>query len=54
MSYDEFRSLCKEAWREKQKYLLMNRLEEKNASRYKICEEANIGKQIFKPETDPF
>ena len=30
MSYDEFKSLCREAWKEKYNYLLINRLEDKN------------------------
>ena len=30
MSHDEFKSLCREAWREKYNYLLMNKLEDKN------------------------
>ena len=29
MSYDEFKSLCKESWRDKYNYLLINRLEDK-------------------------
>ena len=33
MSYEEFKSLCREAWNEKFNYLLINRLEDKNGSR---------------------
>ena len=54
MSYDEFKSLCREAWKEKYNYLLLNRLEDKNGSRYKICNESNPEYKIFSPQTDPF
>ena len=30
MSYDEFKSLCTEAWKEKYNYLIINKLEGKN------------------------
>ena len=30
MSYDEFKQLCREAWKEKYNYLIINRLEDKN------------------------
>ena len=53
MSYDEFKSLCKEAWRDKYNYLLINRLEDKNGSKYIICNESNLQYQIFNPQTDP-
>ena len=33
ISYEEFKSLCREAWNEKFNYLLLNRLEDKNGSR---------------------
>ena len=54
MSYDEFKSLCKEAWRDKYNYLLINRLEDKNGSKYMICNESNLQYQVFSPQTDPF
>ena len=54
MSYDEFKSLCKEAWRDKYNYSLINRLEDKNGSKYMICDESNLQYQIFNPQTDPF
>ena len=54
MSYDEFKSLCKEAWRDKSNCLLINRLEDKNGSKYMICNESNLQYQIFNPQTDPF
>ena len=54
MSYDEFKSLCREAWKEKYNYLLINRLEEKNGKKYMICNESNPQYQIFSPQTDPF
>ena len=54
ISYDEFKSLCKEAWRDKYNYLLINRLEDKNGSKYMICNESNLQYQMFNPQTDPF
>ena len=54
MSNDEFKSLCREAWRDPYNYLLINRLEDKNGSRYMICNESNLQYQIFNPQTDPF
>ena len=53
MSYEEFKSLCREAWNEKYNYLLINRLEDKNGSRYRICNESNPNYKIFNPQTDP-
>ena len=52
MSYEEFKSLCREAWNEKFNYLLINRLEDKNGSRYRICNESNPNYKIFNPQTD--
>ena len=54
MSYEEFKELCREAWKEKYNYLLINRLEDKNGSRYKICNESNPEYSTFNPQTDPF
>ena len=54
MSYEKFKSLCREAWNEKFNYLLINRLEDKNGSRYRICNESNPNIKIFNPQTDPF
>ena len=54
MSYDEFKELCREAWRERYNYLIINRLEDKNGSKYMICNESNLQYQIFNPQTDPF
>ena len=54
MSYDEFKHLSKEAWRDKYDYLLINRLEDKNGSKYMICNESNPQYQIFNPQTDHF
>ena len=54
MSNDEFKSLCREAWRDNYNYLLINRLEEKNGSKYMICNESNLQYQIFNSQTDPF
>ena len=53
MSYEEFKSLCREAWNEKFNYLLINRLEDKNVSRYRICNDSNPNYKIFNPQTDP-
>ena len=53
MSYEEFKSLCREAWNEKFNYLLINRVEDKNGSRYRICNESNPNYKIFNPQTDP-
>ena len=53
MSYEEFKSLCREAWNEKFNYLLINRLEDKNGSRYRICNESNPNYKILNPQTDP-
>ena len=53
MSYDEFKSLCKEAWRDKYNYSILNRLEDKNGSKYMICNESNPQYQVFSPQTDP-
>ena len=53
MSYDKFKSLRREAWKEKNSYLLINRLE-KNGSRYRICNESISNYKIFNPQTDPF
>ena len=54
MSNDEFKSLCREAWRDNYNYLLINRLEDKNGSKYMICNESNSEYKIFNPQTDPF
>ena len=54
MSYDEFKSLCREAWKEKYNYLLINRLEDKNDKKYMICNESNPEFKVFNPQTDPF
>ena len=54
MSNDEFKSLCREAWRDNYNFLLINRLEDKNGSKYMICNESNLQYQIFNPQTDPF
>ena len=54
MSYDEFKRLCKEEWRDKSNYLLLNRLKDKNGSKNMICNESNLQYQIFNPQTDPF
>ena len=53
MSHEEFKSLCRKAWNEKFNYLLINRLEDKNGSRYRICNESNPNYKIFNPQTDP-
>ena len=52
--YDEFKSLCREAWRKKYNYLLINTLEDKNKNKYKICSESNPVFKVFNPQTEPF
>ena len=47
LSYDEFKELCREAWKEKYNYLLINRLEDKNGSKYQVCNESNPNYKIF-------
>ena len=54
MSYDEFKELCREAWKEKHNYLETNMLEDKNESKYKTCNESNPSYKIFNPQTEPF
>ena len=54
MSYDEFKSLCREAWKEKYNYSIINRLEDKNGKKYMICNESNPQYQVFSSQTDPF
>ena len=54
MSYDEFKELCREAWKEKYNYLIINRLEDKNGSKYQVCNESNPNYKIFNPQTEPF
>ena len=53
MPYEEFKGLCRGAWNENFNYLLKNRLEDKNGSRYRICNESNPNYKIFNPQTDP-
>ena len=53
MSYDEFKELCREAWKEKYNYLEINMLEEQNESKYKICNKSNPIYKIFNPPTEP-
>ena len=38
----------------KYKYSEINRLEDKNCKKYKICNESNKEYKIVNPETDPF
>ena len=54
MSYDEFKKLCREAWKENYKYLEINMLDDKNESKYKICSEPNPNYKVFNPQTEPF
>ena len=54
MSCDEFKSLCREAWKEKYNCLLINRLEDKHGKKYRVCNEFNPEYKIFNPQTDPF
>ena len=54
MSYDEFKTLCREAWKEKYNYLLISRLEDRHDKKYMICNESNPEFKVFNPQTDPF
>ena len=54
ISYDDIKELCREAWKEKHNYLLLNRLEDENGSNYQVCNESNPNYKIFNPQTDPF
>ena len=54
MSYDEFKKLRSEAWKEKDNYLIINRLEDKNGSKYQVCNESNPNYKIFNPRTEQF
>ena len=46
MSYEEFKSLCREAWKEKYNYLEINKLEDKNGKKYCICNESKNIKSL--------
>ena len=48
MSYDEFKELNREAWKEKYNYLEINMLEDK------ICNESNPNYKICNPQTELF
>ena len=54
MSYDEFKSFCREAWNGKYNYLKINRLEGKHGYKYKICSESIPKYKFFNPQTGPF
>ena len=54
MSYDEFKELCREAWKKNKKYLEINMFEDKNESKYKICNESNPNYKFFNPQTELF
>ena len=47
MSYDEFKNLCRETWKEKNNYLLLTRLEVKNGKKCMICNESNPQMDLF-------
>ena len=53
-SYDKFKELCREAWKENYNYLEIKMLEDRNESKYKICNESNPNYKIFNPQTEPF
>ena len=54
MFYDEFKELCREAWKEKYNYLEINMLEDKNERKYKVSNESNPNYKIFNPQAEPF
>ena len=51
MSYDEFKELCREAWKEKYYYLKINKIDDEEE--YCICNESKKEYKIFKPQTNP-
>ena len=54
MPYDEFKQMSSEAWSEKDNYLLINRLVDKNGCKYKLCNESKPEYKICNPQTDTF
>ena len=54
MSNDEIKSLCRESWKGKRNYLRINRLEDKNKSKHKICIYSCGLYKIVNPQLDPF
>ena len=52
MKYEEFKDLCREAWKEKLSYLKINRLDD--GEKFCICIESKKEYKIFKPQTNPF
>ena len=41
MSFDEWETLCRDAWRVKYNYLILNKLKDDGKSKYVICNESN-------------
>ena len=54
VSYEELKSLCREAWKEKYNYLEIIKLEDKNGKKYCICSESKNEYKVFNPEKDSF
>ena len=52
MDYNEFKDLCREAWKKKYSYLKINRLAD--IEKYTICNESDKEYKIFKPKSQPF
>ena len=52
MSYEGFENLCKEAWKEKNSYLKINRLDDEE--KYCNCIESKKDNSVFTPVTYPF
>ena len=47
MSYEEFKELCRNSWKENYNFLLIDMLEDGHGQNYKICNESNPQYQIF-------
>ena len=52
MVYNEFKNLCREAWKKKYSYLKINRLDDNE--KYTICNESDNEYKIFIPKTQAF
>ena len=54
MSFNEFKGLCRGAWKEKDSYQEINIIEDENECKYKNCNESNPKYKICNPQTVPF
>ena len=53
MSYEEFKNLCREVWKNEFNYLKIGRFKNRQ-ERYSIWNESNPQYKVFKPVTEPF